>query len=344
MKILVTGGAGFIGTHTLVELMSVGHSVVVVDNLSNSNSESLYRVEMITGQSIPFYKVDIRDRDGLSRVFALYNFDCCIHFAGLKSVGESVVKPWEYYENNINGTLVLLDVMRKHGCKSIIFSSSATVYGNPVEVPIKEACPKGHCTNPYGQTKSMLEEILIDMHTADVKVMDPNPWNVVLLRYFNPIGAHASGLIGEDPNGIPNNLMPYITQVAVGKLDKLHVFGDDYATPDGTGVRDYIHVVDLAKGHVKALKAIEERCGVAIYNLGTGRGYSVLEVVHAFEKVSGVAIPYVIEDRRPGDIAVCYSDPGKAKRELGWKAEFNIYDMCRDSWNWQKKNPEGYGK
>ena len=277
-------------------------------------------------------------------MFALHNFDCCIHFAGLKAVGESVEKPWEYYENNIGGTLVLLDVMRKHGCKNIIFSSSATVYGNPAEMPITEACPKGHCTNPYGQTKSMLEEILIDKHTADVKLMDPKPWNVVLLRYFNPIGAHESGLIGEDPNGIPNNLMPYITQVAVGKLDKLHVFGDDYATPDGTGVRDYIHVVDLAKGHVKALKAIEENCGVAIYNLGTGRGYSVLEVVHAFEKVSGVTIPYVIEDRRPGDIAVCYSDPGKAKRELGWKAEYDIYDMCRDSWNWQKKNPEGYGE
>ena len=276
-------------------------------------------------------------------MFVLHNFDCCIHFAGLKAVGESVEKPWEYYENNIGGTLVLLDVMRKQDCKNIVFSSSATVYGNPAEMPITEACPKGHCTNPYGQTKSMLEEIMMDMHTADVKLMDPKPWNVVLLRYFNPIGAHESGLIGEDPNGIPNNLMPYITQVAVGKLDKLHVFGDDYATPDGTGVRDYIHVVDLAKGHVKALKAIEENCGVAVYNLGTGRGYSVLEVVHAFEEVSGVTIPYVIEERRPGDIAVCYSDPGKAKRELGWKAELDIYDMCRDSWNWQKKNPEGYG-
>ncbi len=318
--------------------------MVVVDNLSNSNPESLRRVESITGQTVPFYKVDIRDREGLSRVFALHNFDCCIHFAGLKAVGESVVKPWEYYENNINGTLVLLDVMRSHGCKNIIFSSSASVYGNPAQIPITETCPKGHCTNPYGQTKSIVEEILTDMHTADVKTKDPRPWNVVLLRYFNPIGAHASGLIGEDPNGIPNNLMPYITQVAVGKLDKLHVFGDDYATPDGTGVRDYIHVVDLAKGHVKALKAIEENCGVSVYNLGTGRGYSVLEVVHAFEEVSGVTIPYVIEERRPGDIAVCYSDPGKANRELGWKAELDIYDMCRDSWNWQKKNPEGYGK
>ena len=344
MNILVTGGSGFIGSHTLIELIAEGHAVAVVDNLSNSNPEALRRVESITGQAVPFYKVDIRDREGLSRVFALHDFDCCIHFAGLKAVGESVVKPWEYYENNINGTLVLLDVMRRQGCKNIIFSSSATVYGNPAQIPITETCPKGHCTNPYGQTKSMLEEILMDMHTADVKTKDPRPWNVVLLRYFNPIGAHASGLIGEDPNGIPNNLMPYITQVAVGKLDKLHVFGDDYATPDGTGVRDYIHVVDLAKGHVKALKAIEENCGVAVYNLGTGRGYSVLEVVHAFEEVSGVNIPYVIEERRPGDIAVCYSDPGKAKRELGWKAELDIYDMCRDSWNWQKKNPEGYGR
>ena len=343
MNILVTGGSGFIGSHTLIELIAEGHAVAVVDNLSNSNPEALRRVESITGQAVPFYKVDIRDREGLSRVFALHKFDCCIHFAGLKAVGESVVKPWEYYENNINGTLVLLDVMRRQGCKNIIFSSSATVYGNPAQIPITETCPKGHCTNPYGQTKSIVEEILTDMHTADVKTKDPRPWNVVLLRYFNPIGAHASGLIGEDPNGIPNNLMPYITQVAVGKLDKLHVFGDDYATPDGTGVRDYIHVVDLAKGHVKALKAIEENCGVAVYNLGTGRGYSVLEVVHAFEEVSGVKIPYVIEERRPGDIAVCYSDPGKAKRELGWKAELDIYDMCRDSWNWQKKNPEGYG-
>ena len=343
MNILVTGGSGFIGSHTLIELIAEGHAVAVVDNLSNSNPEALRRVESITGQAVPFYKVDIRDREGLSRVFALHDFDCCIHFAGLKAVGESVVKPWEYYENNINGTLVLLDVMRRQGCKNIIFSSSATVYGNPVQIPITETCPKGHCTNPYGQTKSIVEEILTDMHTADVKMKNPRPWNVVLLRYFNPIGAHASGLIGEDPNGIPNNLMPYITQVAVGKLDTLHVFGDDYATPDGTGVRDYIHVVDLAKGHVKALKAIEENCGVAVYNLGTGRGYSVLEVVHAFEEVSGVTIPYVIEERRPGDIAVCYSDPGKAKRELGWKAELDIYDMCRDSWNWQKKNPEGYG-
>ncbi len=344
MNILVTGGAGFIGTHTLVELMSAGHSVVVVDNLSNSCPESLRRVERIVGQAIPFFKVDIRDREGLSRVFALHYFDCCVHFAGLKAVGESVVKPWEYYENNIYGTLVLLDVMCRHDCKNIIFSSSATVYGNPVEVPITEVCPKGHCTNPYGQTKSMLEEIMIDMHTADVKLGVRTPWNVVLLRYFNPIGAHPSGLIGEDPNGIPNNLMPYITQVAVGKLDKLHIYGDDYDTPDGTGIRDYIHVVDLARGHVNALKAIENNCGVAIYNLGTGRGYSVLEVVRAFEECSGIKIPYVIEGRRSGDIAVCYSDPAKANRELGWKAEYDLLTMCRDSWNWQKKNPDGYGK
>ncbi len=365
MNILVTGGAGFIGSHTLIELIKSGHSPVVVDNLSNSSRESLRRVETITGQAVPFYNVDIRDREGFSRVFSLHGFDCCIHFADLKAVGESVVKPWEDYENNIGGTLVLLDVMRKHGCKNIIFSSSATVYGEPPMMPVTEDCPKGHCTNPYGQTKSMLEEILIDMHTADVKMLEEmrgadengkagvdaefakakafKPWNVVLLRYFNPIGAHESGLIGEDPNGIPNNLMPYITQVAVGKLDKLHIFGADYDTPDGTGVRDYIHVVDLARGHVKALQAIENNCGVAIYNLGTGKGYSVLELVHAFEKASGVKIPYVIEGRRPGDIAVCYSDPGKANRELGWKAEYGIEDMCRDAWNWQKKNPDGYG-
>jgi UDP-glucose 4-epimerase len=344
MNILVTGGTGFIGTHTLIELITEGVSVVVVDNLSNSNVESLRRVESITGQTVPFYQVDIRNREGLSQVFESYEFDCCIHFAGLKAVGESVVKPWDYYENNIGGTLVLLDVMRQNGCKNIIFSSSATVYGNPAEMPITENCPKGHCTNPYGKTKSMLEEILIDMHTADVKLGEPNPWNIVLLRYFNPIGAHASGLIGEDPNGIPNNLMPYITQVAVGKLDKLHIFGDDYDTPDGTGVRDYIHVVDLARGHVKALKAIENNCGVAVYNLGTGKGYSVLEVVHAFEEANGIKIPYVIEGRRPGDIAVCYSDPSKANRELGWRAEYDMLTMCRDSWNWQKKNPMGFGK
>ena len=342
MKILVTGGAGFIGSHTVVSLLEAGHSVVVVDNLVNSSEGSLKRVAQIVGQEIPFYRVDIRDREGLEKVVREHSFDCCIHFAGLKAVGESVLRPWEYYENNIGGTLVLLDVMRRHGCKNIIFSSSATVYGDPAVIPITESCPKGKCTNPYGQTKSMLEEILTDLHTADLRNGDPNPWNVVLLRYFNPIGAHPSGLIGESPNGIPNNLMPYITQVALGKLDHLNVFGNDYDTPDGTGVRDYIHVVDLAEGHVKALKAIERRCGVAVYNLGTGKGYSVLEIVKAFEEANGIPVPYVIAPRRPGDIAVCYSDPTKAREELGWTARFDLVDMCRDAWRWQKQNPRGF--
>lgn len=342
MNILVTGGAGFIGSHTVIELINAGHSVVVVDNLVNANRIALSRVENITGREIPFYQVDIRDREGLNQVFAAHDFDCCIHFAGLKAVGESVLLPWEYYDNNVGGTLVLLDVMRKHGCKNIIFSSSATVYGDPAMIPITEECPKGQCTNPYGQTKSMLEQILIDMRNADVKNGDPNPWNVVLLRYFNPIGAHESGLIGEDPNGVPNNLMPYITQVAVGKLDHLNIFGNDYDTPDGTGVRDYIHVVDLAAGHVKALQAIVRKCGVEVYNLGTGRGYSVLDVVHAFEEATGLKIPYEVKERRAGDVTTCYSDPAKAERELGWKARYNILDMCRDSWNWQKNNPNGF--
>ena len=336
MKILVTGGAGFIGTHTLIELDAAGHEMVVVDNLINSNRESLRRVAQIIGKEIPFYQTDIRDREGLNNVFEDYSFDCCIHFAGLKAVGESVQKPLEYYENNMSGTFTLLDVMRNHGCKNIIFSSSATVYGNPAVIPITEECPKGHCTNPYGQTKSMLEEVLTDVQKADPE------WNVVLLRYFNPIGAHPSGLIGENPNGIPNNLMPYITQVAIGKRERLGIFGNDYDTPDGTGVRDYIHVVDLAKGHVCALKAIERKCGLAIYNLGTGHGYSVLDVVKAFEKVNGVAVPYTIMPRRAGDIATCYSAPDKAEKELGWKAQYGIEEMCRDSWNWQKKNPNGF--
>lgn len=342
MNILVTGGAGYIGSHTIVELLNAGHSAVVVDNLSNSSRESLHRVELITGKKVPFYETDIRDREGLEKVFSENRFDCCIHFAGLKAVGESVVKPWEYYENNINGTLVLTDVMRRHGCKNIVFSSSATVYGSPSEIPITESCPKGTCTNPYGWTKWMIEQILSDLHAADVKNGDDNPWNAVLLRYFNPIGAHPSGLMGEDPNGIPNNLMPYITQVAVGKLEKLHVFGNDYDTHDGTGVRDYIHVVDLAKGHVKALEAIEKKCGVEVYNLGTGKGYSVLDIVKAFEQANGVKIPYVTDARRPGDISTCYSAPAKALEELGWKAELDIVDMCRDSFNWQKNNPNGY--
>ena len=336
MKILVTGGAGFIGSHTLIELHNAGHEVVVIDNLCNSNPKSLERVSAICGAVIPFIKVDIRDRKGLEEVFEQFTFDACIHFAGLKAVGESVAKPWEYYDNNITGTLTLLDVMRKHGCKNIIFSSSATVYGDPAQIPITEECPKGHCTNPYGQTKSMLEEIMIDMQKADPE------WNIVLLRYFNPIGAHVSGRIGENPNGIPNNLMPYITQVAVGKRPELGVFGNDYDTHDGTGVRDYIHVVDLAKGHVCALKAIERKCGLAIYNLGTGHGYSVLDIVNAFTRVNDVPVPYSIKPRRPGDIATCYSDPAKAERELGWKAEYGIDEMCRDSWNWQKNNPNGY--
>ena len=336
MKILVTGGAGFIGTHTLIELDAAGHEMVVVDNLINSNRESLRRVAQILGKEIPFYQTDIRDREGLNNVFEDYSFDCCIHFAGLKAVGESVQKPLEYYENNMSGTFTLLDVMRNHGCKNIIFSSSATVYGNPAVIPITEECPKGHCTNPYGQTKSMLEEVLTDVQKADPE------WNVVLLRYFNPIGAHPSGLIGENPNGIPNNLMPYITQVAIGKRERLGIFGNDYDTPDGTGVRDYIHVVDLAKGHVCALKAIERKCGLTIYNLGTGHGYSVLDVVKAFEKVNGVSVPYSIMPRRAGDIATCYSAPDKAEKELGWKAQYGIEEMCRDSWNWQKKNPNGF--
>lgn len=336
MNILVTGGAGYIGSHTIIELIKAGHSVVVVDNLVNSSPIALQRVEVITGTRIPFFKVDIRDRDSLNKVLDSNPVDTCIHFAGLKAVGESVSLPWEYYENNINGTLVLVDVLRKYGCKNIIFSSSATVYGDPAMIPITEECPKGSCTNPYGWTKWMIEQILTDMQKADAT------WNVVLLRYFNPIGAHNSGLIGENPNGIPNNLMPYITQVAIGKLEKFHVFGNDYDTPDGTGVRDYIHVVDLARGHVAALKAIEQNCGVGIYNLGTGNGYSVLDMVKAFEKENGLKIPFVIDPRRPGDIGTCYSAPGKALTELGWKADFGIEEMVRDSWNWQKKNPNGY--
>ena len=336
MNILLTGGAGYIGSHTIIELDKAGHSVVVVDNLVNSNPESLRRVSKIIGKDLPFYEVDVRDKDNLSKVFDENKIDAVIHFAGLKAVGESVSKPLEYYHNNMTGTFILLDVMRQHGCKNIIFSSSATVYGDPAIIPITEECPKGHCTNPYGQTKSMLEEVLMDVQKADPE------WNVVLLRYFNPIGAHQSGMIGENPNGIPNNLMPYITQTAVGIRKELGVFGNDYDTPDGTGVRDYIHVCDLASGHVAALKAIEKTCGLAIYNLGTGHGYSVLDVVKAFEKVNGVKVPYSIKPRRPGDIATCYCNPAKAEAELGWKAQYGIEEMCRDSWNWQKNNPEGY--
>ena len=336
MKIAVMGGAGYIGSHTIIELYKAGHSVVVVDNLVNSSSESLRRVAELVGSPIPFVNADVRDAAAMEKVFSENKFDACIHFAGLKAVGESVAKPLEYYENNMNATFVLLNAMRKHGCKNFIFSSSATVYGNPAIIPITEECPKGQCTNPYGKTKSMLEEVLIDVQKADPE------WNVVLLRYFNPIGAHPSGRIGEDPNGIPNNLMPYITQTAVGIRKELSVFGNDYDTPDGTGVRDYIHVCDLAAGHVAALQAIERKCGLAIYNLGTGHGYSVLDVVKAFEKVNGVKIPYSIKPRRAGDIATCYCNPQKAFDELGWKAQYGIEEMCRDSWNWQKNNPKGY--
>lgn len=336
MKILVTGGAGYIGTHTVVELQNAGYDVVVVDNLSNSSEKALKRVEKITGKEVLFYQADVLDRNALNEIFEKEKIFACIHFAGLKAVGESVVKPWEYYENNITGTLVLVDVMRKHNVKNIIFSSSATVYGNPEIVPITEESPKGECTNPYGWTKSMLEQILTDMQKADPS------WNVIILRYFNPIGAHKSGTIGENPNGIPNNLMPYVTQVAVGKLKELGIFGNDYDTKDGTGVRDYIHVVDLAVGHVKALKKIEEKAGLKLYNLGTGIGYSVLDIVKNFEEATGVKIPYSMKPRRPGDIATCYSDATKAKEELGWTSTYGIKEMCADSWNWQSNNPNGY--
>ncbi len=337
MHILITGGTGYIGSHTIVELLKAGHSVVAIDNLANSKHSVLDRLKDITGQSIPFHQIDIRDKESLQKLCRRNRFDCCIHFAGLKAVGESVKKPWDYYDTNITGTLTLLDVLRQNNCKNIIFSSSASVYGCSEVVPVTEDAPKGICTSPYGRTKSIIEDILLDLHAADLQINDPQPWNVVLLRYFNPIGAHPSGLIGEEPNGIPNNLMPYITQVAIGKLEKLHVFGDDYDTPDGTAVRDYIHVVDLAKGHVKALQCIVENRGVAIYNLGTGKGTSVLELVKAFEKANDIDLPYVVDGRRPGDIPSLYADPSKANKELGWKTELSIEDMCRDSWNWQKK-------
>jgi UDP-glucose 4-epimerase len=337
MSILVTGGAGYIGSHTCVELLDAGYDIVVVDNFSNSKPEALRRVKEITGKDFKVYAVDLLDRDGLDKVFSENDIQAVIHFAGLKAVGESVAIPLKYYYNNIMGTIILCEVMQKHGVKKIVFSSSATVYGKPESVPIKEdfpLCP----TNPYGRTKYMIEEILRDVYVAD------NEWGIILLRYFNPIGAHESGRIGEDPNGIPNNLMPYITQVAVGKREKLYVFGNDYDTHDGTGVRDYIHVVDLAKGHLKALEKVMKDSGVDVYNLGTGMGYSVLDVVKTFERVNGVKIPYVITGRRPGDVDKCYADPTKAHKELGWKAEKNLEDMCRDSWNWQKNNPNGYDK
>ncbi|MBE6119024.1 MAG: UDP-glucose 4-epimerase GalE [Erysipelotrichaceae bacterium] len=338
MQILVTGGAGYIGSHTCVELLNAGYDVIVVDNLYNSNQKAIDRIEQITQKKVKFYKEDILSKEALKKIFSENQIDAVIHFAGLKAVGESVQKPVEYYTVNIAGTLNLIDVMRTYGCKNIIFSSSATVYGEPAQIPITEACPKGTCTNPYGWTKWMLEQILTDVHTSDPE------WNVILLRYFNPIGAHESGLIGEDPKGIPNNLLPYVAQVAIGKLKCVGVFGNDYDTPDGTGVRDYIHVVDLAKGHVKALDRIKEKAGCKVYNLGTGKGYSVLDVIHAFSKACGHDIPYEIKPRRAGDIATCYSKCDLAKEELGWQAEYDLDAMCASSWKWQTMNPNGYNE
>lgn len=340
MSVLVTGGAGFIGSHTCVELINAGFDVVIVDNLYNSCQEAVNRIEKITGKSVKFYDVDLLDKDKLNDIFEKESIDSVIHFAGYKAVGESVRKPIEYYHNNLVSTLNLCDVMRNHGCKSIVFSSSATVYGDPAFVPITEECPTGGVTNPYGQTKYMIEQILTDICVSD------NEWNVILLRYFNPIGGHESGLLGENPKGIPNNLLPYVTQVAVGKLEKVGVFGNDYDTKDGTGVRDYIHVVDLAEGHVCALKKIDEMKktsdnGVKIYNLGTGNGYSVLEVIKSVSKAVGKDIPYEIKERRPGDIATCYADPSKAKAELHWEATRDIDRMCEDAWRFQKNNPDG---
>ena len=336
MTILITGGAGYIGSHTALELLNEGYDVVVYDNLCNSSRESLRRVEELTGKQIRFYEGDVQDEKALTDMFKEQRIDAVIHCAALKAVGESVQKPLEYYQNNISGTLTLLKVMREVGVKNIVFSSSATVYGSPEEMPITEECPKGQCTNPYGWTKSMMEQIM-----SDVQKADPS-WNVILLRYFNPVGAHKSGRIGEDPKGIPNNLMPYISQVAVGKLEKLGVFGNDYDTPDGTGVRDYIHVVDLAIGHVKAINYIFTDPGLDVINLGTGQGYSVLDMVKAFSRACGKEIPYEIKPRREGDIAMCYADPSKAARVLGWKAERGLDEMCEDTWRWQSQNPGGY--
>ncbi len=336
MAVLVTGGVGYIGSHTCVELLQAGYQVVVIDNLINSSEEALRRVEQITGKTLKFYRGDLLHRADIAQVFAQEAIDAVIHFAGLKAVGESVEKPWEYYYHNLTGTLLLCDEMRKHDCKKIVFSSSATVYGDPAVVPVTEDCPKGQITSPYGQTKSMLEQILTDLTVGDPQ------WKVILLRYFNPIGAHPSGLIGEDPRGIPNNLMPYLSQVAVGRLEKLGVFGDDYPTPDGTGIRDYIHVVDLADGHVKALERLQQMEGVEVYNLGTGKGYSVLDVLHAYEKACGKSIPYEVKPRRAGDIPVCYADPTKAREILGWEAKYGIEQMCADSYHWQSLNPDGY--
>ena len=332
--ILVTGGCGYIGSHTTLELLSLGYDVVVVDNLDNSSKESLRRVEKLTGKAATFYEADIRDEKALEKIFSAHSFSAVIHFAALKAVGESCRLPLKYYENNVGGTVTLLRVMEKFNVKKIIFSSSATVYGNPVRLPLDEDCPLS-TTNPYGATKLMMENIMQDVYKAD------DSWTIILLRYFNPVGAHESGDIGEDPKGIPNNLMPFVAQVACGRLPSINVFGNDYDTPDGTGVRDYIHVVDLAKGHVAAIEKIN-KSGVHIYNLGTGNGYSVLELIAAFEKACGKKLPYKICDRRPGDIAACYASPDKAKKELGWEAKFGVEEMCASQWNWQSKNPNGY--
>ncbi len=337
MSILVSGGAGYIGSHTCVELIQAGYDIVVVDNFVNSCPEAIHRVEQITGTTIPFVEADLCDAAAVEQIFNQYpDIDSVIHFAGLKAVGESVAKPLEYYTNNLTSTLVLLNAMRAHNVKNFVFSSSATVYGDPATVPIREDFPTGGTTNPYGTTKLFIEKILMDYCKADPTL------NVALLRYFNPIGAHESGLIGEDPNGIPNNLVPYIAQVAVGKLEKLHVFGGDYPTPDGTGVRDYIHVVDLARGHVAAIEKVSQNCGLFVCNLGTGKGYSVLDILHAYEKACGKELPYVMDPRRPGDIAACYADPQKAWEEMGWKAQYGIEEMCASSWKWQSQNPNGY--
>ena len=338
MNVLVTGGAGYIGSHTCVELLNEGYGVIVIDNLCNANPKSLERVKELTGKELTFYEGDVRDEALLRRIFAEHDISCVIHFAGLKAVGESVAKPWEYYDNNLNSTLVLTKVMKEVGMKNIIFSSSATVYTADNEMPLRENSRTGNCTNPYGWTKYMTEQILSGLAVPDKE------WGIVLLRYFNPIGAHKSGRIGEDPRGIPNNLMPYITQVAVGRRPQLSVFGNDYDTPDGTGVRDYIHVVDLAKGHVAAVRYVTKNSGCEVFNLGTGTGYSVLDMVNSFVKVNGVDVPYQIVARRPGDIATCYADPAKSAEKLGWKAELGLDDMCRDAWNWQKNNPMGFGE
>jgi UDP-glucose 4-epimerase len=335
MTVLVTGGAGYIGSHAAVELLENGYDIVVIDNLSNSRHEAIKRVQELTGKSFPFYEIDLLDYDALDKLFSKYNFDSVIHFAGLKAVGESIQIPLKYYHNNITGTLNLCEIMSKYNVKKMVFSSSATVYGNPERVPIDETFPLS-ATNPYGRTKLMIEEILRDLYVSD------NTWRIALLRYFNPIGAHESGRIGENPNGIPNNLMPYITQVAVGKREKLYVFGNDYDTHDGTGVRDYIHVVDLVRGHIKALEYLDDHEGIEAFNLGTGTGYSVLDLVSSFREVNNIDIPYEITKRRPGDVAICYADPTKAEKMLNWKAQYNLEKMCEDAWKWQSQNPNGY--